>query len=824
MELVKGMPITQYCDAKQLKLRERLELFLSVCQAIQHAHQKGIIHRDIKPTNVLVAEYDDQAIAKIIDFGVAKAAGARLAASTTFTELGQVVGTLEYMSPEQATLNPIDIDTRSDIYSLGVLLYELLTGTTPFEKQALEKTAFDEMLRIIREDEPPRPSTRLTRRDSLPGVAANRSTEPTRLSRAIRGELDWIVMKALEKDRERRYGSAIGLARDIERHLNDDPVLARAPSAWYRLRKLATRHRVIFVAAAGAVLVMLVALWRFFMSNVLIRREQANTKEAKERACGAQELAEGHAEEVRDGLERLRAANALLDRGRWYATEGRFDDAHQAFSRAIAMHPAHVSLLVARGDLYTRLGLWDLAAGDYAQEMEMREPDSTVRWYQHALLCRANGDDDGCRRIVQAMKKRFAGTIDSRFAEEFARASVLVSCPADELYPLIELCRAATPTRARTAPYVLGAVLYRAGEYDEAVRWLKQAQAAQPAWSISKLSYPVLAMALFRLGRKAEAQQALKEAVRIVDGWIDERYAGRGESWAIRPGGDANWPVCWWDFLECQLLYGEAKRLVDGTAPPDDARLHVLRARALAGLDWVEQAAAEFSAAPCFARTTRRSASRCTETSASAMFEAAAGLMLARSSRSQPIFVPTIRRCGASGPRLNLLLEKTQRIARRARPCSSASPRPETRASRRMCCWRAFWARTHCHRWSKCCRLGRWLRGCGTGGPACMRSALPRGTVSGGRQMLRDGGQDLSAASLGVVLYGHGPSSPGRQRSRRPRTRPSEALGRGGEPSERRRPEGHRAGVGRLARAGRMHRAFARNRGTAKEPKSEQVS
>src|SRR6476659_9367623 len=222
MDLVKGVPITKYCDQKQLSLRERLELFIQVCQAVQHAHQKGIIHRDIKPTNVIVAEYDNHAVPKVIDFGVAKATAQKLTERTMFTEFGQVLGTMEYMSPEQAKFNQLDIDTRSDIYSLGVLLYELLAGSPPFEQQRLHEAAFDEMLRIIREEEPPKPSTRLSSSEALPSIAANRGLEPMKLNRLVQGELDWIVMKALEKDRNRRYETASGLAMDIQRFLADE--------------------------------------------------------------------------------------------------------------------------------------------------------------------------------------------------------------------------------------------------------------------------------------------------------------------------------------------------------------------------------------------------------------------------------------------------------------------------------------------------------------------------------------------------------------------------------------------------------------------------
>jgi hypothetical protein len=256
MELVRGVPITWYCDEHRLTPRQRLELFVAVCQAVQHAHHKGIIHRDLKPSNVLVALYDGKPVPKVIDFGVAKAAGQPLTERTLVTGFGAVVGTLEYMSPEQAQLNQLDIDTRSDIYSLGVLLYELLTGTTPLERRRLRDTGLLEALRLIREEETRRPSARLSTTDELPAIAASRGLEPKRLSGVVRGDLDWIVMRALEKDRDRRYESANALAADVRRYLADEPVQACPPSAGYRLRKFLRRHRGPVLAAALVLLAL----------------------------------------------------------------------------------------------------------------------------------------------------------------------------------------------------------------------------------------------------------------------------------------------------------------------------------------------------------------------------------------------------------------------------------------------------------------------------------------------------------------------------------------------------------------------------------------
>lgn len=300
MELVKGIPITNYCDNNKLTPRERLELFVPVCNAIQHAHQKGIIHRDIKPSNVLVCLYDGKPVPKVIDFGVAKAIEQRLTEKTMFTQHGQVIGTLEYMSPEQAEMSQLDIDTRSDIYSLGVLLYELLTGSTPLTKDQLRKSGFVEMLRMIRETEPEKPSLRLSHSlGTLASISAQRRTEPAKLGALIRGDLDWLVMKALEKDRTRRYETANSLARDIERYLHDEPVEACPPSIGYRLRKFTRRNRPAVITGTIVAVLALTLLANFFVAHFRLEQARARASEAEQLAVNRLEEAEGERERAK---------------------------------------------------------------------------------------------------------------------------------------------------------------------------------------------------------------------------------------------------------------------------------------------------------------------------------------------------------------------------------------------------------------------------------------------------------------------------------------------------------------------------------------------
>ncbi|MEX0641790.1 MAG: protein kinase [Pirellulales bacterium] len=311
MELMPGVPITEYCDQNHLTARQRLELFLPVCHAVQHAHQKGIIHRDIKPTNVIVTLHDGQPVPKVIDFGVAKAIRQRLTEKTLFTSFHQMVGTPLYMSPEQAEISSTDVDTRSDVYSLGALLYELLSGTTPFDSERLRESPYDEIRRIIREEEPPRPSTQFRNLgDARTAVADKRRIDPDRLYRILRGDLDWIVMKALEKDRARRYETADALARDIQRFLADQPVEACPPSAAYRFRKYARRNRVALLTAllvsAALVTGIVVSTWQAIRAREAERAAQAAQQdEARQRTEADEQRAQA--------LANYRRARSAID-------------------------------------------------------------------------------------------------------------------------------------------------------------------------------------------------------------------------------------------------------------------------------------------------------------------------------------------------------------------------------------------------------------------------------------------------------------------------------------------------------------------------------
>jgi serine/threonine protein kinase/tetratricopeptide (TPR) repeat protein len=390
MELVKGVPITKFCDARKLTPRQRLELFIPVCQAIQHAHQKGIIHRDIKPSNVLVALYDDRPVPKVIDFGVAKAAGARLTDETLHTGFGAIIGTPQYMSPEQATLNNLDIDTRSDIYSLGVLLYELLTGSPPFVRKELEKAGMLEILRVIREVEPLKPSTKISTADALPSLAANRGMEPTQLARLLRGDIDWIVMKALDKERARRYETANGLAMDIQRYLADEPVLAGPPTVVYRLRKFVKRHKGRVVAASLVLLALLagmvgttVGLIRARWAEAAAQADAQRARDAEKKAADEEAVAREVSDFMRNDLLAQAGPHARADRHAMPDANIKMrtvlDRAAESIPGKFSRPLVEAAVRLTIGDAYVELGEYKAALPHLERALELyrreRGPD-----------------------------------------------------------------------------------------------------------------------------------------------------------------------------------------------------------------------------------------------------------------------------------------------------------------------------------------------------------------------------------------------------------------------------------------------------------------
>ena len=569
MELVKGVPITDYCDQAQLTPRERLGLFIPVCQAVQHAHQKGIIHRDLKPSNVLVTLHDGTPVPKVIDFGVAKAIGQQLTDKTIYTRFAQMIGTPLYMSPEQAEMSGLDIDTRSDIYSLGVLLYELLTGTTPFDRQRFGKAAFDEIRRIIREEEPPRPSTRLTSLgETLTSVSAKRKMELKKLSALIKGDIDWIVMKALEKDRSRRYETASGFAADVRRYLGEEPVEARPPSAWYRFRKLARRNKLALTTAglvAGAlVLGTAVATWQ----SVRATREAGRATDAEARALAERDEKErARAEAVaarkkaEDFAERLKETTALVGRAQTHVQQGRWSSAHAAFAKAQELQPGVAEIYVFRRWMYEGLGLWDLAADDGAKVVALTGGAVWYSWHwqQYALLRLHIGDEKGYRDVCRQMLDRFGDRADNTDILNTVLACVLTPEPVIDPADLVRRAQHANAfEKGNWKLYVEGLAHYRAGQYERAVERLREAWNLDPNWPAQAITYPALAMAYHRLGKTDEARQALASAEKAIEGWTE----------AIVQGPVGAMPIPCLDWLECEHFYREAKQLLTHSTPP----------------------------------------------------------------------------------------------------------------------------------------------------------------------------------------------------------------------------------------------------------------
>jgi serine/threonine protein kinase len=570
MELVRGFKITEYCDANQLETRERLDLFVQVCQAIQHAHQKGVIHRDIKPSNILVTLHDGVPVPKVIDFGIAKATETHLTEKTLFTAYAQVIGTPAYMSPEQAEMSGLDVDTRADIYSLGVLLYELLTGRTPFDAKQLLESGFDGMRRTLMEREPQKPSTMLTtlQNEDLAATAKQRHAEPPRLISQLRGDLDWIVMKALEKDRKRRYETANGLAMDINRYLDHEPIVARPPSRLYRLKKLVRRNRGVF-AAAGAVALALVAGFAF--STWLFLRE----RQARERAVAAeqQQTRLRQAAERATALEaemRQRAeAREKITQAAVMINEHRLAEA----DRLLGEIPLTMTLLEG-ADVFRVTGEWNALRTNWpaaSDRFQMLLRAGKVETLEHATLDHTRaavslleeGDGAGYERYRRAAVARFLDVTDATAAERTIKHVLLRPANKellDRLRPLtLIVSNSITSDEAawKLPWHAISLALfeYRCGRNEEAVRWAQRCLEFHVHNTACDATIrAILAMAYSQLGQIGDARAELDQSRQGI-----EARLGKG----LDAGSGAQ--GYWFDWVLGRILMREAVTVLGET-------------------------------------------------------------------------------------------------------------------------------------------------------------------------------------------------------------------------------------------------------------------
>ena len=561
MEYVRGEPITAYCQRNRLSTRERIRLFLDVCKAVQHAHQKGIIHRDLKPSNVLVTIRDGRAVPKVIDFGVAKPTTQLLTEHTVYTERGVLIGTLEYMSPEQAEMSGLDVDTRTDVYALGVILYELLTGSLPFEPKELRKKPLDEIRRTIREVEPPRPSTRVT--TWVEGMAPGdvERVGALALAHELRGDLDWIVLRALEKDRTRRYDSASALAADLQRHLDNLPVLACPPSTIYRLRKFVQRHRwAVSAAALFVILVLGFAMTAAVQARQVAReRDRAQTAQATAEQVGeflarlfeASDPSESLGDTITArqllarGVERIgelegqpEVQGRLLDLiGRVYQSLGKYDEAQPLLDRALQVrrtafgteHPSVAETLTHLGELSTLQGKYDVAEAQLREALarhdrrpgrESAEAATDLHLLGAVLVDRAKADEG--RQMIQdalAIRQRVLPPGHLDIAESMAGLAYAASHAGDpeamerwhrEAYNLLRATLGDRHPRVALALNNLAAAVDERGRYDEAEQLHREALAMRR--QLYGDDHPAVATSLNNLGNVLMKQKKFQEA------------------------------------------------------------------------------------------------------------------------------------------------------------------------------------------------------------------------------------------------------------------------------------------------------------------------
>ncbi|HEY8506634.1 MAG TPA: tetratricopeptide repeat protein, partial [Gemmataceae bacterium] len=518
---------------------------LQVAEALEYAHRQGVLHRDVKPSNLLL---DPGGTVWVTDFGLAKVWGDER------SRMGGVLGTLRYMAPERFGGTSLP---HGDVYSLGLTLYELAARRPAFPERDPERL----VSQILRCAPPP----------------------PRHIDPSIPRDLETIILKATARAPADRYPTAGHLAEDLRRFLADRPPLARRCSWAERAWRWRRRNPALSAALAALLLVLGLGLlgvsWKW--------REESG---ARAREKTAREEADARAAEVLDGLRRVRQAGALLERARLYADSGNWDNAEADLNRALALYPEYAPAWLERAELYTRLGLWDRAGDDLAEAFRRHEPPLPARWFWHALLRLEAGDRAGYRRAWERMRDRFAGTARPDFAAALVRTGALDPDPdgaaVRELAELAGALAEAHP-RAGRYRYVRGLALYRAGEYAEAAAQLRLARAVEPGWAAREIAAPVLALAEFRRGRVAEARRALDDAARAIDGWT--------RALAAAPAGFA--PIGPADWVECRRHFREAKRLLDGAPPPEDPRLLAVRGRALSYLGRKEEAQASYDRA-----------------------------------------------------------------------------------------------------------------------------------------------------------------------------------------------------------------------------------